>query len=127
MSPKFLHAPPPAHDAGLQSMLPAGAAWQIPWPALAEVLTFGAPVGLLLVNVGAYLCFGADKRRAMLGEWRISEAALLLLALVGGSIGAKLGQRRFRHKTRKEPFRSLLNLILLGQAGAAGLLLVYLA
>lgn len=48
-----------------------------------------------------------------------------MLALLGGWAGAKLAQGRFRHKTRKEPFRSLLNLSVLGPVALmAGAVLV---
>jgi uncharacterized membrane protein YsdA (DUF1294 family) len=39
---------------------------------------------------------------------RISEASLLFVALIGGSVGAIIAQQTLRHKTRKEPFRSVL-------------------
>lgn len=74
------------------------------WPAVAG----GA---VCLVNGLAFLMFGLDKRRARTGAWRISESTLLGIALIGGWFGAKLGQRVFRHKTRKEPFRTRLNRI----------------
>jgi uncharacterized membrane protein YsdA (DUF1294 family) len=63
---------------------------------------------LAAVNVTAFAAFGLDKKLAQNGSRRISENTLLWLALVGGSIGAVGGQQLFRHKTRKEPFRSLL-------------------
>ena len=66
---------------------------------------------LIAVNILAFLAFRIDKRRAQQGQWRFSEGYLLCLALFGGWIGAKIAQRRFRHKTRKEPFRSLLNAV----------------
>ncbi|OYX43089.1 MAG: hypothetical protein B7Z02_10300 [Rhodobacterales bacterium 32-67-9] len=55
--------------------------------------------------------FVLDKRQAQSAGRRISEATLLRLAFIGGSLGAKLAQHRLRHKTRKEPFRSNLNMI----------------
>jgi uncharacterized membrane protein YsdA (DUF1294 family) len=55
--------------------------------------------------------FRLDKDRAIRGEWRVSETTLLTLAFLGGWFGAKAAQRRFRHKTRKQPFRIFLNLI----------------
>lgn len=67
-----------------------------------------------LMNGLAFLAFRADKARAKAGAWRLSEATLLVLSFLGGWPAAKLAQRRFRHKTRKEPFRSLLNLTVLG-------------
>ena len=66
---------------------------------------------LALINIAAFGAFAEDKRRAEQGLWRISESSLLTLALLGGWGGAKLGQRQFRHKTRKEPFRTALNSI----------------
>ena len=63
---------------------------------------------LAAANVMAFAAFGLDKKLARNGSRRISENTLLWLALVRGSIGAVGGQHLFRHKTRKEPFRSLL-------------------
>ncbi len=76
------------------------------------------------VNCAAFVAFWWDKRLAEAGARRISERTLLGLALVGGSLGAISAQQIFRHKTRKESFRSLLYLIVLLQivAGASWLL-----
>ena len=71
---------------------------------------------LALVNLTAFASFGWDKRCAMSGDRRIPEKTLLGLALIGGAFGAVAAQQTFRHKTRKEPFRTLLWLILAGQA-----------
>ena len=43
---------------------------------------------LLAVNVMTFLLFGLDKHKAKRGKWRISEATLLTMAVIGGSIGA---------------------------------------
>lgn len=61
-------------------------------------------VYLLGVNLIAFAAYGADKSRAQRGAWRISESALLLLAAVGGSLGALVGMHVFHHKTRKPLF-----------------------
>ena len=74
-------------------------------------------VPLVAVNLVTLHAFWLDKRRAIRGEWRISEASLLFLALVGGTPGAFLARRLFRHKTRKQPFVTLLQLIAVSQAG----------
>jgi uncharacterized membrane protein YsdA (DUF1294 family) len=60
------------------------------------------------VNVIALLAFGWDKRQAERDGSRIAERALLSLALFGGALGALIGQQFFRHKTKKQPFRTLL-------------------
>lgn len=78
-----------------------------------------AMVALLIVNGWTMLRFWQDKRRAITGGRRIPERELLGLALVGGSPAALLARRLFRHKTRKEPFSTQLQLIVAIQAGAA--------
>lgn len=65
----------------------------------------------LILNVWTFMVFGFDKLRAEAGTWRISESTLLTLAFVGGSAGAIAGRRFFRHKTRKQPFSSNLDII----------------
>lgn len=66
------------------------------------------PTALLAINLLVFLLFRHDKRAAARGAWRVRESTLLLLAFLGGSSGAVLAQQVFRHKTRKEPFRSIL-------------------
>lgn len=63
------------------------------------------------LNAATYLVFAYDKRAARSGQWRISERVLLTLAAVGGWPAAKLAQHHLRHKTRKQPFGLILNLI----------------
>ena len=48
---------------------------------------------------------GIDKKRAIRGAWRISEASLFLTALLGGALGCTLGMRHFRHKTKHWYFK----------------------
>lgn len=74
---------------------------------------------LLLLNVWTMIRFWQDKQRAVARERRISESDLLALALIGGSPGALLARRLFRHKTRKEPFSTQLLMIVALQIGAA--------
>ncbi|MGF9562199.1 DUF1294 domain-containing protein [Neorhizobium sp. JUb45] len=62
----------------------------------------------LLFNVIVFCVYWWDKQAAIEGEWRVSENTLLTLAFLGGSLGAVSAQRLLRHKTRKEPFRSIL-------------------
>ena len=77
---------------------------------------------LLLVNLAGFLLMGLDKRRARRGAWRISEKALFLLAVLGGSLGAIAGMRTFRHKTRHWYFRYGLPALLAVQLALAALL-----
>lgn len=73
---------------------------------------------LIIVNLGAFFLYGIDKRKAQLGEFRISERNLLLAAAAGGSLGALLGMRVFHHKTKKWKFRLGVPGILVLQAAA---------
>jgi len=66
---------------------------------------------LLAINAAAYATFAWDKRCAERDLWRVPEKTLLTLAAIGGAIGAVYAQQTLRHKTRKEPFRTFLNLI----------------
>ena len=58
----------------------------------------------IIINIFAFLAMFIDKRKAQKGKWRIPENTLLLLALIGGSIGAMVGMYTFRHKTKKLRF-----------------------
>ena len=62
-------------------------------------------VYLVIINVVAFLVFGLDKWRARHSKWRISEATLLALAVVGGSVGAWLGMSVWHHKTLHKKFK----------------------
>jgi uncharacterized membrane protein YsdA (DUF1294 family) len=78
-----------------------------------------AILALVLVNAWTFFSFLDDKQRAVAGKRRIPESNLLGLALIGGSAGALLARKVFRHKTRKEPFSTQLFLIVALQIGAA--------
>jgi uncharacterized membrane protein YsdA (DUF1294 family) len=72
---------------------------------------------LIVINLLAFGMFALDKNAARQGSWRISEGTLLFSALAGGTLGAISAQQMLRHKTRKEPFRSLLYATALLQFG----------
>ena len=74
---------------------------------------------LLAVNLLTFATYGIDKYKARHARWRVREASLLLLAALGGSIGALLGMHLFRHKTQHQKFRYGVPLILLAQAAVA--------
>lgn len=88
--------------------------------ALQLVLVLGL-VGLM--SLLGFLAMRRDKRAAERGAWRIPEATLLLIALCGGAIGVRIGQRAFRHKTRKQPFATYLTLCFIVNMLAIPLLL----
>ena len=70
---------------------------------------------LISINALTFVVYGWDKWKAKQGKWRISEATLLMLAVVGGTIGALLGMQVWHHKTMHLKFKYGLPLILLAQ------------
>lgn len=92
------------------------------------LLLLAVPVlGLLwfgFASLWAWLAFARDKRCAVLGQRRLPEGYLLRLAWIGGWPGAKLAQRKLRHKTFKQPFARRLNLALAGPVLLIGVLVM---
>ena len=93
-----------------------------------NVMTNALLYYLIVINIATFLVYGIDKwrstsgrllptgrKKAKQGSWRISEATLLILAVIGGSIGALLGMKIWHHKTMHKKFKYGLPLILLGQ------------
>lgn len=60
---------------------------------------------LVGINILTFIIYGIDKLKAKRGKWRIAESTLLLLAIVGGSIGAWWGVRVWHHKTKHKKFK----------------------
>ncbi|MCM1568439.1 MAG: DUF1294 domain-containing protein [Roseburia sp.] len=71
---------------------------------------------LVIINIIGFAMMGIDKKRAIRGAWRISEASLFTAALIGGSLGCILGMQLFRHKTRHPKFQIGMPVILILQA-----------
>ena len=70
---------------------------------------------LVMVNLVAFITYGIDKLKARRNKKRIQEATLLLLAIVGGSIGAWLGVKVWHHKTLHKKFKNGIPLIIIVQ------------
>ena len=70
---------------------------------------------LLGINVVTFIVYGIDKYKAKKAKWRIPEATLLLLAVLGGSIGAWMGMKVWHHKTMHKKFKYGIPAILLIQ------------
>ena len=70
---------------------------------------------LLAVNAVTFIVYGIDKYKAKKAKWRISEATLLLLAVLGGSVGAWVGMKVWHHKTMHKKFKYGIPAILLIQ------------
>ena len=70
---------------------------------------------LLAINAVTFIVYGIDKYKAKKAKWRIPEATLLLLAVLGGSIGAWMGMKVWHHKTMHKKFKYGIPAILLIQ------------
>ena len=73
------------------------------------------PIYLIAMNVVTFFMYGIDKWKAKRSKWRISEATLLGMAVIGGSIGAWLGMRMWHHKTMHKKFQFGIPLIIVAQ------------
>ena len=78
---------------------------------------------LVVINVVTFFMYGIDKWKARKAKWRIREAALLGLAVLGGSIGAWLGMKVWHHKTLHKKFRYGVPAIIVIQLLLVGYLL----
>ena len=78
---------------------------------------------ILAINIATFFLYGIDKYKAKKGRWRISEATLLLMAVVGGSIGAWTGMRLWHHKTMHKKFKYGIPIIIILQVALAFYLL----
>lgn len=70
-------------------------------------------VYFVIINVVAYLIMHIDKNNSRNGRRRISEASLLTIAAIGGSIGILVSMNVLHHKTRKMAFKIGVPLILI--------------
>ena len=68
---------------------------------------------IVVINLVSFMMFGIDKYKARRGQWRISEATLLAVAAIGGSIGVWMGMKVWHHKTLHSKFRYGVPIILL--------------
>lgn len=109
----FVHvgAAPPS-SAGASGTPLALATAALFFALLSGLLVLGEVPVMLLAAYGlfsgvAFLMYGADKSAAEQGRWRTAESTLHTIALVGGWPGALVARRAFRHKTTKQPFRTI--------------------
>ena len=82
-----------------------------------------ALIYLAVINVVTFFMYGIDKWKAKKSKWRISEATLLLMAVIGGSIGAWLGIKVWHHKTLHKKFRYGVPAIIIVQLALIGYIL----
>ena len=78
---------------------------------------------LLAINLLTFVLYGIDKYKAKHNRWRIPEAVLLWLAVLGGSPAALVAMHLFRHKTLHKKFRYGVPAILIIQIVAISFLI----
>ena len=74
---------------------------------------------LLAINIATFFLYGIDKYKAKKSKWRISEATLLTMAAIDGSIGAWAGMRLWHHKTMHKKFKYGIPVIIIFQVALA--------
>lgn len=77
----------------------------------------------IALNIIGFASMGIDKRKAQRSAYRIPEATLFTVALMGGSLGSVIGMYTFRHKTKHWYFKFGMPIILLLQVVLVVLLL----
>lgn len=80
-------------------------------------------IWLIIINIITFAVFGIDKKKAIDGKFRISELALFVLSILGGSLGGFIAMHTFHHKTKKWYFKFGIPLILIAQV----LLIIFIA
>ena len=80
-----------------------------------QTITAIGLIYLIGINLAGFIIMGVDKKRAIRGAWRISEASLFFTALLGGSVGFIRGMQHFRHKTKHWYFKYGMPAILVAQ------------
>ena len=79
---------------------------------------------LLAINIATFFLYGIDKYKAKKSKWRISEATLLTMAAIGGSIGAWAGMRLWHHKTMHKKIKYGIPVLIIFQVALAVYLLI---
>ena len=82
---------------------------------------------IAVINIITFFIFGIDKWKAVHNRWRIREAFLFGLSIVGGSIGGLLAMNIFHHKTQKPAFKFGMPAILILQIIIIYFLHIYLS
>jgi uncharacterized membrane protein YsdA (DUF1294 family) len=79
----------------------------VPWWHIALYLIF--------INCVTFLMYRLDKQAAIDKSWRIPESTLHMAVLIGGTFGAIVGQKKYRHKTKKTQFQIVFRSLVLLQ------------
>ena len=74
---------------------------------LVEFLYYFPILYIIIINVCTFSVMWWDKRKASQHEWRVTEATLHILGILGGALGIIGGMYKFRHKTQKRSFQAI--------------------
>ncbi|MUJ23711.1 DUF1294 domain-containing protein [Aliivibrio fischeri] len=89
--------------------------------SIALVMFNGEKMFLVLylgMSLITYAMYAVDKNAAKKGNWRTPENTLHVLSLLGGWPGALFAQNQFRHKSKKQPFKTILWITIFMNIGA---------
>lgn len=81
----------------------------VPFPAVILILY------LIAINIVGFIAMAVDKSKAKHKKWRTPEKKLLIIAIIGGSVGCLIGMDLFRHKTKHKKFYVGVPIILMAQ------------
>ena len=84
-----------------------------------EPIVFVLIAYFVFINIAGYASMGLDKVKARRHAWRIPEATLFSIAILGGSVGSIFGMFHFRHKTKHWYFVAGLPIIFFIQLAIA--------
>jgi len=89
-------------------------------------VVIGICVWIVIISIVAVCVTRKDKRAAQNRDWRVKEASLFIVSLLGGALAMLITMRRIRHKTNKRNFMLGLPLIIiLHIAVLTGLFLIF--
>jgi len=116
---EFLPHEKPAANFALSTLVAFLSLAAISVFSIMQISNYWIPLGYLGFSLLTFIVYWIDKSAAQNGGWRTSENTLHMLALIGGWPGAMVAQQKLRHKTQKQPFRSIFWLTVV--ANLAGL------
>lgn len=97
----------PKQFGALSYVVAAGFLLVVAGTVLVSAIPMTVLLFYLVVSTATFVAYAVDKSAAKKGGWRTSESTLHLFSLVGGWPGALIAQNGLRHKTRKQPFRTV--------------------
>lgn len=103
-------------------VLAAGALAVVVALAAFDGLPAPVPLAFLLLSIVSFGLYAVDKAAARRGAWRVSEFNLHLADLLGGWPGGLVARHALRHKTRKQPFRTVFWVTVVANVAAVAVL-----